>query len=209
MISVSVIEDDPAYRASLVTLLRASPDLVLLDVCESAEVAREKFLARPPQVALCDIQLPGITGVTLVSELSSRLTETAFLMLTINEDDDSVFTALESGATGYLLKGEMTAESLLANITDAHRGGSPMSWSIARRVVRSFSRPPQSAPEVAALSPRERQVLDQLALGLAYKQIAARLGVAEDTVRVHIRNLYAKLQVNSRAEAVRKQRGRS
>lgn len=209
MISVSLIEDDPAYRASMVALLRAAADLVLLDVCETAEDARGKFLARPPQVALCDIQLPGVTGVTLVSELSPRLPQTTFLMLTINEDDDSVFTALESGATGYLLKGEVTAETLVANIADAHRGGSPMSWSIARRVVRSFSRPPQAAPEVATLSPRERQVLDQLALGLAYKQIASRLGVAEDTVRVHIRNLYAKLQVNSRAEAVLKQRGRN
>lgn len=209
MISVSLVEDDPAYRASLVALLRAAPDLVLLDACESAEIAREKFLARPPQIALCDIQLPGVTGVTLVAELSARLPQTTFLMLTINEDDDSVFTALESGAAGYLLKGEMTAGSLLAHIQDAHRGGSPMSWPIARRVVRSFSRAPQAAPEVATLSPRERQVLDQLALGLAYKQIGARLAIAEDTVRVHIRNLYAKLQVNSRAEAVLKQRGRS
>lgn len=209
MISVSLVEDDPAYRTSLVALLGAASDLVLLDACDSAEVAREKFLARPPQVALLDIQLPGATGVALVSDLSLRLPQTTFLMLTINEDDDSVFTALASGAAGYLLKGDMSAESLVAHLTDAHRGGSPMSWSIARRVVRSFSRPPQAAPEVATLSPRERQVLDQLALGLAYKQIAARLAIAEDTVRVHIRNLYAKLQVNSRAEAVLKQRGRN
>lgn len=209
MISVSLVEDDPAYRASLVALLGAAPELVLLDACDSAEIAREKLLARPPQVALLDIQLPGATGVALVGELSARLPHTTFLMLTINEDDDSVFAALESGAAGYLLKGDVTATSLVAHLVDAQRGGSPMSWSIARRVVRSFSRAPQAAPEVATLSPRERQVLDQLALGLAYKQIAARLAIAEDTVRVHIRNLYAKLQVNSRAEAVLKQRGRS
>lgn len=209
MISVSLVEDDPAYRASLVALLRGASEVVLLDACESAETGREKLLVRPPQVALIDIQLPGATGITLVSELSLRLPQTAFLILTINEDDDSVFSALEAGAAGYLLKGEVSTATLLENIADARRGGSPMSWSIARRVVRSFSRPPQAAPEVGTLSPRERQVLDQLALGLAYKQVAGRLGITEDTVRVHIRNLYAKLQVNSRAAAVLKHRGRS
>lgn len=208
MISVSLIEDDPAFRGSLVALLGAARDIVVLDACASAEAARACLLARPPQVALVDIQLPGITGVALVAELAARLPQTAFLMLTINEDNDSVFSALESGAVGYLLKGEITAESLAAHLADAQRGGSPMSWSIARRVVRSFSRAPQVSPEVAALSARERQVLDLLALGLAYKQIGVRLGIAEDTVRVHIRNLYAKLQVSSRAEAVLKQRGR-
>jgi DNA-binding NarL/FixJ family response regulator len=208
MISVSVVEDDPAFRASLVALLGAAPDVVLFDVCASAEDARVRLLARPPQVALMDIQLPGITGVALVGELAARLPQTAFLMLTINEDNDSVFSALEAGAVGYLLKGEISAETLHVHLADAHRGGSPMSWSIARRVVRSFSRPPQAAPEVAALSARERQVLDQLALGLAYKQIGTRLGIAEDTVRVHIRNLYAKLQVNSRAQAVLKAQAR-
>lgn len=208
MISVSVVEDDPAFRASLVALLGADADVVLLDVCASAEDARDRLLARPPQVALMDIQLPGITGVALVGKLAARLPQTAFLMLTINEDNDSVFSALEAGAVGYLLKGELTAETLHVHLADAHRGGSPMSWSIARRVVRSFSRPPQAAPEVTTLSARERQVLDQLALGLAYKQIGTRLGIAEDTVRVHIRNLYAKLQVNSRAQAVLKAQAR-
>ncbi len=209
MISVSLVEDDPAYRAALAAWLGAARDLVLLDACPSAEEARPRFLARPPQVALVDVQLPGSSGVALVEALSARLPYTAFLILSVTDDDDTLFAALEAGAVGYLLKADVSAASLLDAIADARRGGSPMAWSIARRVVRSFSRSPQPAPEVAALSPREREVLDQLARGLAYKQVGDRLGIAEDTVRVHIRNLYGKLQVNSRARAVEKYRGRS
>jgi DNA-binding NarL/FixJ family response regulator len=198
MITVALVEDDPLFRTTLVSM--------------SAESARPALLAQPPEVALIDIQLPGLSGTALVAELAPKLPATAFVMLTSLGTDEAVFEALKAGAVGYLTK-ESDLATIEAAIVDARRGGSPMSWAIARKVVQSFNRPPVApepvpAPEVATLSPREHELVGHLARGLAYKQIADALGIGEETVRTHIRRIYKKLHVNSRTEAVVKFLGR-
>ena len=209
MISVSLIEDDPAFLAAVAAMIGASSRHRLLDACASTEEARRILPAQPPDIALVDIQLPGASGIALVAELAPRLRETAFIMITALDTDAAIFDALKAGAVGYLLK-DFDAPNLLAAIDDAARGGSPMSWSIARRVVQSLSRPPAPTPaaEVQTLSPREGEVLAELARGLPYKQIADRLKLSEHTIRIHIRGIYRKLHVNSRTEAVVKYLGR-
>ena len=209
MTTISLIEDDASFVAAVHAMLETSPHHRVLDTCASTEEARRLLPVRPPDIALVDIQLPGASGIALVAELAPRLRETAFVMITALETDAAIFDALKAGAVGYLLK-DFDAPALLTAIDDAARGGSPMSWSIARRVVQSLSRPPTPAPaaEVQTLSPREREVLEELARGLPYKQIADRLKLSEHTIRIHIRGIYRKLHVNSRTEAVVKYLGR-
>jgi DNA-binding NarL/FixJ family response regulator len=206
--TVSIVEDDAAFQAALSAMLRTSSQHRVLDICASTEEARRLVSARPPDIALVDIQLPGASGIALVAELAPRLRETAFVMITALDTDAAIFDALKAGAVGYLLK-DFDGLSLLAAIDDAARGGSPMSWTIARRVVQSLRRPaPAPAPEVQTLSPREREVLEALARGLPYKQIADQLRLSEHTIRIHIRGIYRKLHVNCRTEAVVKFLGR-
>lgn len=212
MITVAIVEDDPLFRTTLVRELTACGKCRVINASMSAESARAALLAQPPAVALVDIQLPGRSGTALVAELAPRLGETAFVMLTSLGTDEAVFDALKAGAVGYLTK-ESDFAAIESAIADASRGGSPMSWSIARKVVQSFSRAPVSpepipAAEVAKLSPREYELVALLAQGLAYKQIADALEIGEETVRTHIRRIYKKLQVNSRTEAVVKFLGR-
>ena len=151
-----------------------------------------------------DINLPGLNGVECVRQLKPQCPETQFIMLTVYEDTDNIFNALAAGATGYLLK-RSSRQELLQAIRDVVDGGSPMTTHIARKVVQSFQRPlPRPTEATAELSPREREVLDLLAQGFLYKEIAERLGVSYETVHTHIRRIYEKLQVRTRTEAVAK-----
>jgi DNA-binding NarL/FixJ family response regulator len=207
MFSVSLIEDSADFRDVLVETLTAEPGVIVLDVCASAEAAFDAFVARPPQVALVDLNLPGLNGIECIRRLRPRIPSTHFVMLTIADGDASLFAALQAGAVGYLLKTCAELDIVVA-LRDVLAGGSPMSPAIARRVVRHFSSPPPAAaPELARLSPRENDVLAALARGLRYKEIAEQLAIGEETVRTHLRRLYAKLEVSSRTEAVIKLRG--
>jgi DNA-binding NarL/FixJ family response regulator len=151
-----------------------------------------------------DIGLPGMSGIDAARALKSRLPDAQIVMLTSFDDPRRIFEALRAGATGYVLKRASTAE-IIAAIRDVHGGGAPMSSSIARRVVQQFAAPPLApAPEVAALTEREREVLEALCEGRQYSEIGDWLGVSVNTVRKHVRNIYGKLQVNSRLEAIRK-----
>jgi DNA-binding NarL/FixJ family response regulator len=160
-----------------------------------------------PEVVLMDINLPGMNGVECVRRLKPKLPEVQVIMLTVYEDTDSIFNALAAGASGYLLKRTPPAE-LLEAIRDVHRGGSPMTTHIARKVVQSFQRGGVSSRPTENLSPREQEVLDCLARGFLYKEIADKLGVSYETVHTYIRRIYEKLQVRSRTEAVAKFLGR-
>lgn len=156
-----------------------------------------------PDVVLMDINLPRLTGVDCVRRLKPQMPQTQFLMLTVYEDADHIFSALAAGATGYLLKSTRHRE-LIAAIAQVTQGGSPMSSGIARKVVQSFSCATGQTSELDTLSPREQSVLTLLTKGYLYKEIADALGVSVPTVNTYIRRIYEKLQVHSRSQAVAK-----
>jgi DNA-binding NarL/FixJ family response regulator len=203
MITVSIVEDDVRVRGSLARLIDRSEGFRCISQHPSAENALEDLPRVKPAVVLMDINLPGMNGVECVRRLKAALPQTQVVMLTVYEDTDLIFSALSAGATGYLLKRTRPAE-LLASIRDVHNGGSPMTSHIARRVVRSFQQPDLQVGAVEGLSPREQEVLDYLAKGYLYKEIAAALSISYDTVHTHIRRIYEKLQVHSRTEAITK-----
>jgi DNA-binding NarL/FixJ family response regulator len=200
-IKVAIVDDDEGIRTSLAALIRRAPALRLTGDYADAEAALKEIPRRPPDVVLMDINLPGMTGVECVRQLKASLPAVQFLMLTVYEDSDSLFNSLKAGASGYLLKRTASAR-LLEAIRDVHAGGSPMTPQIARRVVQFFSRPAEEASAVSRLTPGEREFLDQLAKGYAYKEIADRMNISIDTVRSYVRTVYEKLHVHSRTEAV-------
>jgi DNA-binding NarL/FixJ family response regulator len=155
----------------------------------------------PPDVVLMDIGLPGISGIECICTLKPIIPKTQIMMLTVFEDDQRIFQSLAAGATAYLVKKTPPAK-LLEAITDLHAGGSPMSNQIARRLVGEFQKSKSHASETEGLSPRETEVLHLLAKGFLYKEIAAQLCISQQTVRTHLRNIYEKLQVRTRTEAV-------
>ena len=199
-IKVSIVDDDKDMRASLATLIRSASSLKLAGSYASAEIALEEIPKRPPDVVLMDINMPGMAGIECVRRLKALVPAVQFLMLTVYEDGDSLFSSLKAGASGYLLKRTSSAQ-LLDAVRDVHSGGSPMSPQLARRVVQYFSNP-QGASSVSHLSPGERQFLQLLAKGYVYKEIAEHMGISTDTVRYYVRTVYEKLHVHSRTEAV-------
>jgi DNA-binding NarL/FixJ family response regulator len=201
-IRVSVVEDDVRVRTSLARLIDGAPGFRCVSRHEDAERALAELPAVEPDVVLMDINLPGINGVECVRRLKTVRPGLQVVMLTVYEDTDLIFAALAAGATGYLLK-RTPPDELLGGIRDVYRGGSPMTGHIARKVVQSFQRADPEGEE-AALSPREREVLDHLAQGYLYKEIAARLAISYDTVHTYVRRIYEKLQVHTRTEAVAK-----
>jgi DNA-binding NarL/FixJ family response regulator len=204
-ISVSIVEDDPGVRASLARLIDGSPGFRCLTQHPSAESALQEIPKANPAVVLMDIHLPGISGVECVRRLKPVLHSTQIIMLTVYQNTEHIFNALAAGATGYLLKQTPPAE-LLAAIRDVHGGGSPMSSHIARKIVQSFQQALVAHP-AENLSPREAEVLDLLAKGYLYKEIADKTGLTYATVHTHIRHIYEKLHVRSRAQAVAKHLG--
>lgn len=202
-ISVSIVEDDAPARGILADWIRAADGFHCVGVHKSGEEALTALLQEEPSVVLMDINLPGMTGIECVRRLKPQMPETQFVMLTVYEDPDHIFKALTAGATGYLLKRTPRAE-LLTALKDVHAGGSPMSSNIARKIVQSFQRFSSAPSETEDLSPREREVLDLLARGYLYKEIAEALHISIPTVNTHIRRIYEKLHVRSRSQAVAK-----
>lgn len=202
-IRISIVEDDEPTRRILADVIRSSPGLELLSHYGDTPQALESLPRDKPDVVLMDINLIASTGVECVRHLKPLLPATQFLMLTVYEDSDHIFAALAAGATGYLLK-DTTREELLAAIHQITQGGSPMSSSIARRVVMSFAKVETSPSGLEVLSPREQSVLSLLTKGYLYKEIAEELGISGPTVNTYIRRIYEKLQVHSRSQAVAK-----
>ena len=199
-ITVSIVEDDAGVRDGLVRLLGRAKDFRCLGAYPSAEAALRELPSARPDVVLMDINLPGMNGVECVRKLKVEAPSTQMVMLTVYENPDHIFEALAAGASGYLLKQTPPAE-LLAAVREVHGGGAPMSSQIARKVVQSFQTlAPAGQP--TELSPREGEILERLAQGDLIKHIADRFGCSFDTVRTHIRRIYEKLHVHSRAQAV-------
>jgi len=204
-ISVSIVEDDAPVRKILAGWIRDANDFECLSEHRSAELALAQLPQKKPNIVLMDINLPGLSGIECVRRLKPQLPETQFLMLTVYEDSDHIFDALAAGATGYLLK-QTPHDELLAALKGVFAGGSPMTGSIARKLVLSFQNPPaqRQSREHVDLTPREREVLELLARGYLYKEIADALQISIPTVNTHIRRTYEKLHVQSRGRAVAK-----
>jgi DNA-binding NarL/FixJ family response regulator len=200
-IQVALVEDDPEIRANLAHRVGRSPAFRLLRSYSDAESALADLPRHPPDVVLMDINLPGIDGVECVRQLKAKMPAVQFLMLTIYEDGNRLFKSLMAGASGYLLK-RTPPDKLLAAIKEVHEGGSPMTPEMARRVVQHFQQIPEPASELQRLTPREKDVLEQLAKGFLYKEIEDNLGISTGTLRSYIANVYEKLHVHSRTEAV-------
>lgn len=200
-IGVSIIEDDGPTRQILADWIRSADGFRCVSEHSCAETALAQLPKENPDVVMVDINLPGISGVECVRRLKPLMPNTQFVILTVYEDANHIFSALAAGATGYLLK-QTPRDDLLAALRDVHAGGSPMSSSIARQVVKSFHQTRPFTQHPVELSPRERQVLDLLASGYLYKEIAEALGISVPTVNTYIRRVYEKLHVHSRSQAV-------
>ena len=208
-LAVSIVEDNPQVRSSLAKLIDGAPGFRCVSRHGSAEDALVEIPKVKPEVVLMDINLPGINGVECVRRLKPLLPKTQMIMLTVYQNTEHIFNALAAGATGYMLKQTPPAE-LLAAIKEVQTGGSPMSSHIARKIVQSFQQPVVApSAEVENLSPREAEVLDLLAKGFLYKEIADQMKVSYATVHTHIRHIYEKLHVRSRTEAVAKHLGQT
>ena len=199
MIRVAIVEDDPVVRQELATQLNQADDLRLDGVFSSMEEAAVPLAESRPDVVVVDIRLPGHSGIELIAQSKPILPATQFLILTTFDDDDLVFSALEAGASGYLLKRSLPGD-VADSVRDLHSGGSPISSSIARKLVGTFQRP--SPVTSTPLSARQEELLDRLTRGRSYKQCADEMSITLDTVRTYVRRLYEKLHVHSRHEAV-------
>ena len=202
-IKVSIIEDDDWIRENLAIRIGRTNGFVCGGCYRSSEDALAQIASDVPDVILVDINLPKMDGIECVRKLKLLVPSAQIMMLTVYEDSDKIFNSLLAGASGYLLKRTPQTEILDA-IQDVHRGQSPMSGHIARKVVQYFNQRGSADTELEKLSKREREVLDYLAQGIPYKEIADVLSLSIDTIRMHIKGIYGKLHVHSRGEAVAK-----
>lgn len=200
---IGIVEDSQAISDNWVQLLSAQPGFQCVGAFQTGEVALQHLPGLKPDVVLMDISLPGMSGIECVAKLKRLLPRTSVLIITVHSDNDRLFQALKSGASGYLLK-RTTPDELIAAIQDVFKGGAPMTGEIARRVIESFNRPAPAAVEDCNLSEREREVIDLLAQGYSDKEIAAKLAIGFTTVRSHVGHIFEKLHVRSRLEAVTK-----
>ncbi len=201
---IAIVEDNAALGNGLRKIVESASDFRCLGVWITAEEALKKIDAFRPQVVLMDINLPGMSGIEATARIKQHLPEIQVIMVTVYRDHDQIFAALKAGASGYLLK-RSTPEEVRQAIRDVRSGGAPMSAEIARRVVEAFHQPVKApGAEEIKLSKRETEILEHLAIGLANKEIADRLTISVETVRVHLRRIYDKLHVHSRTEAAMK-----
>ena len=202
-IKVAIVEDTEEIRKALRVLIDGSEGFECEHVYPDAETALENLPSQAVDVVLMDIGLPGMNGVACMQQLKVQMPNTQFMMCTVYDDDDNIFAALKSGASGYLLKRTSPAQILEA-IRDLHAGGSPMSSEIARRVVSSMQKKSKPSADFELLTRREKEILDFLSKGFLYKEIATELFISKETVKKHIHNIYEKLHAQSRVEALNK-----
>lgn len=203
-IRVSIVEDNHDIRNGLKMIVNGSEGLLCENDFSNAEDALIALKDCPADVVLMDIDLPGMNGIEAIEKLKILRPDTQYMMLTVYEDDDKIFRSLQAGAVGYMLKKSSSLQILQA-IQDLHNGGSPMSPGIARKVLNAFNTSSKKTePDYQDLSEREKEIVNSMALGFRYKEIADKLFISPETVRTHIRNIYQKLQVKSRTDALNK-----
>lgn len=207
-ISVCIVEDNKDIRLALEQIIMMADGFKMLGSFPNAEDALTGLPILHPQVVLMDINLGGMSGIECVRLLKPKFPEILFMMCTVYEEDEKIFEALAAGANAYILK-KTTPSRLLESVRELYEGGAPMSSQIARKVVTAFSKIPQTHNlSLDTLSNREAEILQLLAKGLLYKEIASQLNIAQETVRKHVYHIYEKLHVNNRVEAVNKYFGR-
>ncbi len=200
-ITVSIVEDIAEVREGIEKLLKASEQFVFASSYANAEAAEKGLSEIQPDIVIMDINLPGRNGIECISRVKLFCPDTQFIMYTIFEDDQKVFEALEAGATGYLLK-KTPREKILESLQELHDGGAPMSTQIARKVIKAFQKNSTPQEDEKLLTAKEKEVLYQLSKGFLYKEIAEKLHITVNTVKQHIHNIYEKLHVHNRTEAI-------
>lgn len=203
MIKVLIYDDIQELRETLVLLLNGTDNFEVVGAFDNCETSIEDITSLKPDVILMDIDMPGLSGIEGVKCIRRQYPDVKILMLTVFDDNKNVFNAIKAGANGYLLK-KTSPDKLIEYIKEVHTGGAPMTASIATQVLNMFSQFSQPAGSNYNLSEREREVLQLLVDGNSYKMVAAEMNISIDTVRSHIRNIYDKLHVNSKSEAVAK-----
>ena len=199
MIRVSIVEDDSDIRQSLELLINEQNSFECAATYPDCQSAVKGIVAEPPDVVLMDLGLPDISGIEGIRLLKAQLPDLPIIVLTVNQEDESLFEALCAGAGGYLTKSN-AMQDIVKSIQEVHDGGAPMSASVARKVVQSFQTKESSSP----LTDRETEVLNYLCRGESYKMIADGLCISVQTVHTHIKHIYKKLEVNSKSQAVAK-----
>jgi DNA-binding NarL/FixJ family response regulator len=202
-ITVSIVEDLNEVREALQRLINQSENFGFVAGYINAELAEKDIPLQPPDIVIMDINLPGMSGIECISRIKEKCQGTQFMMFTIYEDDEKVFEALKAGAHGYLLK-NTPKEKLLEALEELHNGGSPMTTNIARKVIEAFEKKDQPPEELNTLTNKEKQILDLLAKGFLYKEIAIQVHSTRNTVKQHIHHIYEKLHVQNRTEALNK-----
>ncbi|HEX6171188.1 MAG TPA: response regulator transcription factor [Chitinophagaceae bacterium] len=207
-ITLAIVEDLDEVRDGLKNFISLSTDFKILDTFKTAEEALFDIPKLRPDIVIMDINLPGMSGIECIKLIKDKSPDTQFMMFTVYENDEKVFEALKAGASGYLLKNTGLVQ-LIESLKELHLGGSPMSANIARKLVTLFRNQQKETANVEVLSGRENEILQLLAKGLLYKEIADQLAISVSTVRQHIHHIYEKLHVQNRTEAINKVFGRN
>ena len=206
-ITLAIVEDLDEVRDGLKNFISLSQDFKVIDTFKTAEEAAYDLPKLKPDIVIMDINLPGMNGIECIRQVKDKTPGTQFMMFTVYENDEKVFEALKAGASGYLLKNTGLVQ-LIESLKELYNGGSPMSANIARKLVTLFRSEQKETAKVEVLSSRENEILQLLAKGLLYKEIADQLSISVSTVRQHIHHIYEKLHVQNRTEAINKVFGR-
>ncbi|WP_312300048.1 response regulator transcription factor [Chryseobacterium sp.] len=202
-ISIAIVEDEKNYNNALKKIINYQNDMKVTAQFFDGSTALKKLPEISPNVVMMDIQLPDMLGIEIIQHLRKDMPDTQFIMCTSFEDDEKIFNSLKAGAMGYLVKGE-SMDKILSSIRDVYNGGAPMSFSIARKVLKHFEK---KLPEIKGfdeLTEREKEILELLSQGLLYKEIADQKCISIDTVKKHVGNIYRKLHVSNKVEAINK-----
>jgi len=206
-ISIAIVEDLDVVRNGLKDFISLSTDFLVVGSYKTGEEALQKLPEIRPDIVIMDINLPGMNGIECIRQVKDKSPSTQFMMFTVYENDEKVFEALKAGASGYLLKNTGLLQ-IAESVQELHEGGSHMSANIARKMVNLFRDSDKKTPFLDLLSNREKEILQLLAKGLLYKEIAEQLNITTGTVRIHIHKIYEKLHVQNRTEAINKAFGK-
>ncbi|KUJ51433.1 response regulator [Chryseobacterium sp. JAH] len=202
-ISIAIVEDEKNYNNALKKVIDYQSDMQVIAQFFDGGAALKNLSSICPDVVMMDIQLQDMMGIDVIGKLKQEMPNTSFIMCTSFEDDEMIFNSLRAGATGYLIKGE-SMDKILSSIRDVYNGGAPMSFSIARRVLTHFNKKTIEIKDFEELTRRETEIVELLSQGLLYKEIADKIFISIDTVKKHVGNIYRKLQVSNKVEAINK-----